>query len=106
MLKKIIGFTLVQLVFVSSSFAISVKSASKFYFNDQDGEQISYVRCTNLPMQDEFALKKLTDRADNHEVAVDGLIVKKERISVMYTDENGRHAYEFDSKKGDCDLSL
>lgn len=106
MIKKIAGCVLLQLVIVNSAFAISVKSKSKFYFNDRDGEQISYMECRDLSFQDNGALLKITDRAEKHEIEVESLLVKKQRISVIYVDGNGRHQFEFDSAKSSCQIEI
>lgn len=106
MFKRVFSFVLVQLLFVGSSFAVAYKSNDKFQFMDREGEQIAYLECSNLKYQDTIAINRIVASSKNDDVVIEGLIVKKQKIGVMYSGKSGRAMYEFDSYTGDCEVTL
>lgn len=106
MLKWVLSVVMVQSLYIATAAAISYKSNDKFQFNDSEGDQIAYLECSNLKAQDTVAIRQIVKSATTSDVAIEGLIVKKQKIAVMYSGKDGTHAYEFDSYKSGCDVSI
>lgn len=106
MFKKIVAVLVVQMVLGNSAFAFGIKLKNKFVFNDSEGARIASLSCTNLSMQELAALNALIKRSGNGEVAVEALILKNQRLSVISIGSNGRSSFALDSKKAQCELSI
>lgn len=105
MLKTAVISIVIELLCVSMSHAVGYKSSDKFSFVDKDGENIADVECSNIKFQDAIYVRKLVSRAENKDVQLDSVTVKKQVLVVNYVDSDGEKTFEF-STQNSCEISL